>query len=149
MAALAAPQPDRRSGGIVMNHSTVASPLSSTAGLALLVFFTLLVVASMWRLFSKAGEAGWKSLVPFLGAFVYLKITGRPAWWFLLLLIPVINIIPGIVTCFDLARVFGKGPGFGFGILMLGPIFIPLLAFGSARYVGVSGSPAPARRAAA
>jgi hypothetical protein len=149
MAALAAPQPDRRSGGIVMNHSTVASPLSSTAGLALLVFFTLLVVASMWRLFSKAGEAGWKSLVPFLGAFVYLKITGRPAWWFLLLLIPVINIIPGIVTCFDLARVFGKGPGFGFGILMLGPIFIPLLAFGSARYVGVSGSPALARRAAA
>jgi hypothetical protein len=149
MAALAAPQPDRWSGGIVMDHSTVASPFSSMAGMAVFAFFTLLIVASMWRLFSKAGEAGWKCLVPFLGAFVYLRITGRPAWWFVLMIIPVINIIPAIVTCFDLARVFGKGPGFGFGILMLGPIFIPVLAFGGARYVGGPQSPAPAYRAAA
>ena len=132
-----------------MDHSTVASPFSYAAGTAAFAVFALLVVASMWRLFSKAGEAGWKSLVPFLGAFVYLKITGRPAWWFLLMIIPVINIIPGIVTCFDLARVFGKGPGFGVGILMLSPIFIPILAFGGARYVGASGRPAPAYRAAA
>jgi hypothetical protein len=132
-----------------MDHSTVASPLSSTAGMAVFSFLMLFFIATMWRLFTKAGEAGWKCLVPFLSAFVYLKITGRPAWWFVLLIIPGINIIPAIVTCFDLARVFGKGAGFGLGILLLGPIFMAILAFGGARYVGPSSSPARAYRAAA
>ena len=132
-----------------MDHSTVASALGSTTGLAVFSFFMLLFVVTLWRLFTKAGEAGWKCLVPFLGAFVYLRITGRPAWWFVLMLVPVINIIPAIVTCFDLARVFGKGPGFGFGILMLGPIFMAILAFGDALYVGPSRSPVPAFKAAA
>ncbi len=110
-----------------------------------------MVVASMWRLFAKAGEAGWKCLVPILGALVYLKITGRPWWWLLLLCIPGVNLIPGVITCFDLARVYGKGAGFGFGLLLLGPIFFMVLAFGDARYVGPAGrqAPAPAMKRAA
>ena len=39
---------------------------------------------------------------------------------------------------FDLAGAFGRGVGFGFGLLLLSPIFIPILGFGDTRYVGRS-----------
>ena len=119
-----------------MNSSTL------TAIVSIAIFFML--VASMWQLFTKAGQAGWKCLVPVLGALVYLKITGRPWWWLLLFLIPGVNLIPGVMTCFDLARVYGKGAGVGWGLLLFGPIFFMVLAFGDARYVGPAGRPAPA-----
>ena len=128
-----------------MSSSMSSSPITLVVTLAV----AFLVLASMWKLYSKAGEAGWKSLVPIYGALVYLKFTGRPWWWLLLLCIPLVNIIPAIITCFDLARVFGKGAGFGFGILVLGPIFVLVLAFGDAKYVGPSRTPAPAMRQAA
>ena len=108
-----------------------------------------LVIASMWRLFAKAGEAGWKSVVPVYGAVVLLRLVGRPWWWLLLLLVPLVNIIPGIMVCFDLARAFGKGAGAGLGILLLGPIFVIWLAFGDAQYVGSSRSAPPAMKLAA
>jgi len=94
------------------------------------------MIASFWMIFSKAGQAGWKCLIPIYSAVVFQRIIGRPGWWVLLLMIPFINIVPAILECFDLARVFGKGVGFGFGILLLGPLFVAILAFGGARYVG-------------
>ena len=48
--------------------------------------------------------------------------------------VPVVNIVIGIMIIFDLAKVFGKGTGFGFGLLFLSFIFIPILAFGDAQY---------------
>lgn len=91
-----------------------------------------------WRLFEKAGRAGWKSLIPIYNVFVLLDIVGRPAWWFLLTLIPVVNLVVTAILCVDLARSFGKGTGFGIGLLLLGFLFGPILAFGSARYDGPS-----------
>lgn len=108
-----------------------------------------LMVASLWQVFAKAGEAGWKCLIPIYGAVVFMKIVGRPWWWVLWMLVPVLGIIPAVVTSLDLARVFGKGAGFGVGIMFLGFIFVPMLAFGGAEYVGPDGSsPAPMRKAA-
>jgi hypothetical protein len=109
----------------------------------------LLGLAAMWRLFTKAGEPGWKCLVPFYGAIVMLRIVGRPWWWMLLMLVPVVNLIPGVMLCFDLAKAFGKGTGAGFGILLLGPIFVIWLAFSDAQYVGGSKRPAFDMRRAA
>ena len=132
-----------------MPSSVPPSMLSSSISLVVVLAVAFLILASMWKIYSKAGEAGWKSLVPIYGALVYLKITGRPWWWLLLFFIPFVNIIPAIVSCFDLARVFGRGAGFGFGILVLGPIFMVALAFGDARYVGPSRTPVPTMRRAA
>jgi hypothetical protein len=36
----------------------------------------------------------------------------------------------------ELAKVFGKTTGFGVGLALLGFIFIPILAFGDAQYIG-------------
>ena len=115
---------------------------SSTVYAIVMIAVVFLTVASMWRLFAKAGEAGWKSIVPIYGAVVLLRLVGRPWWWLLMLLVPVVNLIFSVMLCFDLAKAFGKGTGAGFGILLLGPIFVMWLAFGDARYVRGPKSPA-------
>ncbi len=47
-----------------------------------------------------------------------------------------LNFFVAIRLVFDLAGAFGRGVGFGFGLLLLSPIFIPILGFGDVRYVG-------------
>ena len=99
----------------------------------------VLIVASMWKIFSKAGQPGWAAIIPIYNLFVWCKIVGRPAWWVLLLLIcfPIFYII----LCIDLAKSFGKGVGFAVGLILLSIIFFPILGFGSATYQGPSAAP--------
>lgn len=102
------------------------------------IFFAFLVfsIVTFWKLFTKAGKPGWAGLVPFYNIIVFLEITGRPLWWFVLLLIPFVNLVIAVVVTLDMAKVFGKDTGFGLGLLFLGFIFYPILAFGEARYIG-------------
>lgn len=96
--------------------------------------FILLMVASMWKVFQKAGEPGWAAVVPIYNLIVLLKIAGKPAWWLVLMLVPFVNLVVAIIVVFALAKNFGKGAGFGLGLLFLGPVFYPILAWGDARY---------------
>jgi len=107
-------------------------------GILLIVYLAILVliVASMWRLFTKAGEEGWKSIIPIYNTIVILELVGRPAWWFLLFFIPIAGIVFMIIVMLDLARSFGQGTGFGVGLALLPIVFAPMLGFGLARYVG-------------
>lgn len=97
---------------------------------------TVFYIFCYWKIFEKAGKPGWAAIIPIYNILVQLEIIGRPWWWLLLLFVPVANVVIGIMLLFDLAKVFGKGTGFGFGLLFLAPIFIPILAFGSATYLG-------------
>jgi len=94
----------------------------------------IICVAGFWKTFEKAGKPGWACLVPIYNAFVILQIAGKPAWWFLLFLIPVVNLVVAIIVMIEVARRFGKGPGFGIGLAFLGFIFFPILGFGKAQY---------------
>jgi hypothetical protein len=96
--------------------------------------FVLLVVASLWKVFVKAGEPGWAAIVPIYNLVVLLKIAGKPLWWLVLLLIPFVNFIALILVGISLAQNFGKGAGFGVGLALLGFIFFPMLGFGDAVY---------------
>ena len=96
------------------------------------------VIAGVWKAFEKAGEPGWAVLVPIYNAIVFLKIAGKPAWWFILLLIPVVGMVVGIIAAIDFAKAYGKGAGYGVGIAFLGAIFVPILGFGDARYQGAA-----------
>lgn len=96
----------------------------------------VLVIAGMWKVFTKAGKPGWAAIVPIYNIIVLLEIVGRPLWWFILLLIPIVNFIVAIIVSIDLAKSFGKGTGFGLGLAFLGIIFYPLLGFGDATYRG-------------
>jgi hypothetical protein len=116
------------------------SPVSIIFGLLV----ALLLIVAMWKVFTKAGQPGWASIIPIYNIYIWCKIVGRPWWWILLMLIPFVNFIVAIILCIDLAKSFGKGVGFGIGLALLGIIFFPILGFGSAQYQGPSaGGSAP------
>ena len=94
------------------------------------------MVASMWKVFVKAGQPGWAAIVPIYNLIVLLKIAGKPSWWLFLFMIPVANFVVAYLVIVSLAKSFGKGTGFGLGLLFLGPVFYPILGFGDATYVG-------------
>jgi hypothetical protein len=98
--------------------------------------FTILMIAACWKIYTKAGQPGWAAIIPIYNLYIWCKIVGRPAWWIILMFIPFVNFIIGIILCIDLAKSFGKGVGFGIGLLLLGIIFFPILGFGSAQYQG-------------
>ena len=100
--------------------------------------FIVLVIAGMWTMFAKAGKPGWAAIVPIYNAIVMLEIVGRPIWWIILFLIPCVGFVFAFIVAIDLAKSFGKGAGFGIGIALLGFIFIPILGFGDAKYLGPS-----------
>ena len=121
------------------------SPVSIIFGLLV----ALLLIVAMWKVFTKAGQPGWASIIPIYNLYIWCKIVGRPWWWILLMLIPFVNFIVCIILCIDLAKSFGKGVGFGIGLALLGIIFFPILGFGSAQYQGpTAGGLTPAPQAA-
>jgi Family of unknown function (DUF5684) len=99
----------------------------------------LLLIVSMWKVFSKAGQPGWAAIIPIYNIYVLCKVAGRPGWWLLLMLIPLVNFIIAIILNIDIAKKFGKGVGFGIGMIFLPFIFYPILGFGSAQYQGGAG----------
>jgi len=98
--------------------------------------FTILMIAAWWKIFTKAGQPGWASIIPIYNLYVWCKIVGRPWWWILLMLIPFVNLVILIILIIDLAKSFGKGVFLGIGLLLLPFIFFPILGFGSAQYQG-------------
>ena len=97
----------------------------------------VLVLVCMWIIFRKANKPGWAAIVPFYNLYVMFEITWGSGWRFLLMLIPIYNIILSIQTQIRLAKAFGKGGGFAAGLIFLPYIFIPILAFSGAAYQGV------------
>ena len=118
------------------------SPVVSIVSLALGV----LMIVALWVIFRKAGKPGWAAIVPFYNQYVQFEITWGSGWRFLMLLIPLYNIILGIQTQVKLAKAFGKGGGFAVGLIFLPYVFYPILAFGGAAYQGVSGKAGGGRR---
>jgi Na+/H+-translocating membrane pyrophosphatase len=102
--------------------------------LVVLLVVALISIIALWRIFTKANIGGWKSIIPIYNVICLFKITWGSGWVFLACFVPVVNVIIGIITLHKLAQVFGKGIGFTIGLILLQPIFILILAFGSAEY---------------
>ena len=77
---------------------------------------------------AKASLPGWGVVVPFYGMLLILELAGKPSWWAFVFPI-IIFVLP-----FDIARRFGKSMWFGVGLLVLLPIFLPILAFGDSKF---------------
>ena len=133
-------------GGLVTQYSNTSSGLGAGAGIA---FFLISVGVYLFfgycygRIFQKAGRPLWEGFVPIYNYYVTLKIVGRPGWWLILYIIPIVNIVITVIVYYDLARSFGKGVGFTLGLFLLWFIFLPILAFSDARYVGPSAGGGP------
>ena len=116
-------------------YAAAASGVSAVYAILSLAISVLTLVA-MWKLFVKAGRAGWKCLIPFYNTYCLYDIAWGNGWLFLLMFVPCVNVVVGIMMLFKLAKAFGQGTGFGFGLLFLNTIFILILGFVSAEYVG-------------
>jgi hypothetical protein len=103
--------------------------------------FVILMIAALWKIFTKAGQPGWTAIIPIVNTYFLCKVAGRPGWWVILMLLPIVNLIIWIILCIDVAKSFGKGAGFGIGLLLLPIIFFPILGFGRAQYQGAAATP--------
>jgi signal peptidase I len=72
------------------------------------ILVVILPCVGLWKLFEKAGQAGWQAIIPFYNAYVMIKLSGKPLWWLLLLLLPGINILIWIGIMVDFLKSFGK-----------------------------------------
>jgi hypothetical protein len=121
----------------------------------------VVMVVSMWKIFTKAGVEGWKAIVPFYNCWVLAEIVGRPGWWGLASLVGLVAFIPVIgwlaeIAAFvvfiliylDLAKSFGKTTGFAVLLILLPIIGFPMLAFGDAKYGGPAAKSAGSKPAA-
>lgn len=119
-------------GGVMAGFSAVSIILS--------LIPAILLIVAQWKIFEKAGEEGWKAIIPVYNMVILFKIAGMNPMLLLLLLIPFANIVIALVLTImldiNLAKAFGKGTGFTIGLIFLGFIFQLILAFDSSEYVG-------------
>jgi hypothetical protein len=89
-----------------------------------------------WLLvFPKAGHKRWAALIP--GYNIYVLVVGvarLSKLWFVLVLIPGVQIIAAILVNVEVARRFGRSEAFGLGLALLGFVFYPILGLSRAEY---------------
>ena len=112
-----------------------------SAYFGVIILIVLVFIIAGWRLFSKAGKPGWAIIIPFYNLYIYTQIIQRPGWWILLyfsIAIPAVGALAlvflSIVDQLRLAKVFGRSAGFGVGLILLGWVFFPILAFSGTQY---------------
>lgn len=117
-----------------------AGMVALIAGLGIYLFVVLAIaivmVIAQWKIYSKADKPGWACIVPIYNMVVLLEIVGKPTWWVLLYLIPGVNVVIAIWVTNLLSKSFGQSEGFTVGLIFLGVIFYPMLAFGDYQYQG-------------
>lgn len=117
-------------------NSGVASGIFAAFG-GMMVFSSLIgifMIVCMWKIFTKAGKEGWKSLIPIYNIIVLLEIVELPTWYIILYIIPFVNIYALFKTYIELAHKFGKSTGFGVLMVFFSIVCFPILAFDSSIY---------------
>ena len=118
------------------------SAASAAVAGVLIVYYVIclalivLMLAAWWKIFVKAGKPGWGAIVPLYNLYCMYSISFGNGWLFLLTLVPCVNFVMLIIMYVKLAQAFGKGGGFAVGLIFLPVIFLPMLGFGDADYIG-------------
>ncbi len=113
--------------------------------------FLILDVIGKWRMFKKAGESGWKALIPVYSTYIQCEIVGISPWWLLVIFIcyliasfftpfkficEIVVVYFSIIISLSTARSYGKTDGFGIGLFLLSPVFNMILGFDNSKYEG-------------
>lgn len=130
-----------------------------TAVILTFVNYIFLTLAE-WRLFAKAGEKSWKSLIPFYNLFVSHHLIGMSHFWFILDIIfwaaeiymeifkifpvwveeaffsiaIVLTIISEIIHIMKLCYCYTKSELFGIGLFLVPSLFSMIFAYGKSEY---------------
>ena len=148
-----------------LSSSDASSLLAAilAVGLVMVLFFVIwyvLLAIALWKTFEKAGEAGWKAIIPFYNVYVMYKISWKTSmFWVWLVLTIVSSFISGVPTddlgslgslisfvicialivvevmqLYKLSVCFGHGAGWTVGLLFLNPFFMLGIGFGKSQY---------------
>ena len=119
------------------NDAGAIAAIIAGLGIFLVFFFAFIIffIVCHWKIFTKAGQEGWKSIIPLYNLYIQLQIAKQPTIWLLYFMIPFVNIYFGIKHVHGLSKAFGKDVGFTVGLILLPIVFYPILAFGDAKYV--------------
>ena len=108
----------------------------STLLLIVGLFVSVIFIISTWKMYEKAGEPGWASIIPFYNSYIFYKIATGHGWAFLLTFIPCVGLIYQIYATYKLAQNFGKGVGFTIGLLLVPFVFFPIMGFDDSQFYG-------------
>ena len=67
----------------VSDYETAAPQAASPITTIISLVICVLIIAAMWKVFTKAGHPGWACLIPIYNIYILCKIAGRPGWWLL------------------------------------------------------------------
>lgn len=133
-----------------------------TSFLMTVLIYCVALIAAYWSMFKKAGERGWKALIPLYNTYILFKISWKPAYFWLSTVLAVCTVfanfaseasldmmtaafaslcsitslIVNLVLYYKLSRAYGHGIGFAIGLVFLNPIFVLILGYGKSEYVG-------------
>ena len=120
-------------------------------------------IIAYWKMFTKAGVPGWKSIIPFYNQYIMYKLTWKTSWFWislivavvygvftslnqsfpdnmlyavLLLISAVIALVITIISYHKISKAYGHGAGYTVGMLFLWPIFVLILGYGKSQYIG-------------
>ena len=152
----------RQAGDVLITAELAVVVVSAILG-ALAMFFVMCYifeVVACWRVFKKAGQGGWKSLIPVYSNYTRYRISWRPLWFWVSALLLIAStalghfsgqnavadgasIVVGVAGFlvhmagrWNLARAFGRGPLFSLGMILFPPLFTLILGLGGSEYQG-------------
>ena len=120
------------------NEQAIEALAGAFSGVSMIISLAIMVVLiiAMWKLFEKAGEAGWKSLIPFYSSYILFKIAWGNGLLFLLMFVPCVNVVVSFIVLWKLCKAFDQGIGMYLLMLFVTPVAWLILGFGSAQYIG-------------
>jgi len=142
------------------SFSAVAGLFAGSVLLAYLIAaaWYILQVVAYWRIFTKAGRAGWKSIIPIWNVWEQYSLSWEGVYGLLMLALTAVSrlfadspstllsILSGVCSVASavlyiaglhkLSRAFGHGVGFTLGLLFLQPVFMLILGFSENKYRG-------------
>lgn len=111
----------------------------------LLIAYLVFYFIGMWKLFQKAGQPGWKSIIPFYNTFTLVEMVGLNWYWFLAAIAPTIisflgieglsfvgsllQIFSNILICYNMAKKLHKDTGWVVLAVIFNGIVLPVAGY--------------------
>ena len=114
--------------GLANSQSDSASPASMAIAGTMILFFVVIGIAmyiyvalALQTIANKTTTPNaWLAWIPIANIFLMLSVAKKPMWWFILFLIPLVNIVISIITWMGVAEAVKK-PSW-WGILLIVPV---------------------------